>query len=84
MFSIDMNALFNSRNREEVYLERVHDAEPVMSGSGDVNLIRMIEDHAPARIGALQKEIEGHRLKAEKLEEEVILLKKLLNVATRE
>jgi uncharacterized small protein (DUF1192 family) len=44
----------------------------------------MIADHAPSRIGALQKEIEGHRLKAEKLEEEVVLLKKLLTVATRE
>lgn len=84
MFSIDMNSLFNMPNRQEVHLERPFETEPVLSGSGDVNLIRMIEDHAPSRIGALQKEIENLRSKADKLEEEIVVLKKLLTVATRD
>ena len=84
MFSIDMNSLFNMPRRQEVHLERLHETEPTMSGSGDVNLIRMIADHAPARITALQKEVEGYRSKADKLEEEIVVLKKLLTVATRD
>lgn len=70
--------------RDEVYMERHTTSEALStSGSRDVNLVRMIEDHAPARIEEISKEIDRYQERIEKLRHEADTLVKLLEVAEK-
>lgn len=75
------STLLNLPNRDDVYMERHTTAEEFpMSGSHDVNLIRMISDHAPTRVTEISKEIDRHQERIEKLRQEMNTLVRLLNV----
>lgn len=79
-----LSDLLNLPTRDEVHMERHPTSEALStSGSRDVNLVRMIEDHAPARIGEIVKEIDRYQERIEKLRHEADTLSKLLEVAEK-
>jgi hypothetical protein len=50
------------------------------SGSNEFNLIRMVQDHAPARLEAIQKELEQMKVREAELTKEATIIQGLIGV----